>query len=78
MRAVDNQCFAAGCAPARDEGASYVSYGNSQVSDPWGTVLGRLDAEADVLVCDLDLGYADAVRTQIPILSGRRTELYHL
>ena len=78
MRAVDNQCFAAGCAPARDEGASYVSYGNSLVSDPWGTVLGRLDAEADVLVCDLDLGYADAVRTQIPILSGRRTELYHL
>ena len=76
MRAVDNQCFVAGCAPARDEHASYVSYGNSLVSDPWGTVLGRLDGEAGMLLCDLDLGYADAIRTQIPILSGRRPELY--
>ena len=78
MRAVDNQCFVAGCAPARDESASYVSYGNSLVSDPWGNVLGRLDAEQGVLLVDLDLGYADAIRNQIPILSGRRTELYHL
>ena len=78
MRAVDNQCFVAGCAPARDENASYVSYANSLVSDPWGNVAGRLGAEPEVLVCDLDLGYADAIRTQIPILSGRRGDLYTL
>ena len=78
MRAVDNQCFTAGCAPARDETASYISYGNSLVSDPWGNVLGRLDAAEGLLLCDLDLGYADAIRTQIPILSGRRQDLYRL
>ncbi len=78
MRAVDNQCFVAGCAPARDEKASYVSYGNSLVSDPWGTVLGRRDAEQGMLVQELDLSYADAIRTQIPILSGRRQDLYTL
>lgn len=78
MRAVDNQCFTAGCAPARDETASYISYGNSLVSDPWGNVLGRLDAAEGLLLCDLDLDYADAIRTQIPILSGRRGDLYTL
>ena len=78
MRAVDNQCFVAGCAPARDTMSSYVSYGNSLVSDPWGNVLGRLDAEPEILMIDLDIGYADAIRTQIPILSGRRGDLYQL
>ena len=78
MRAVDNQCFVAGCAPARDENASYVSYANSLISDPWGTVLGRLGADAGILVQELDLSYADAIRTQIPILSGRRKDLYRL
>lgn len=78
MRAVDNQCFAAGCAPARDEQASYVSYANSLLSDPWGNVVGRLGAEPGILMREIDLGYADAVRTQIPILSGRRRDLYAL
>lgn len=78
MRAVDNQCFTAGCAPARDEHASYVSYGNSLVSDPWGNVLGRLDAGEGLLLLDLDLTYADSIRSQIPILSGRRQDLYRL
>ena len=78
MRAVDNQCFVAGCAPARDETASYVSYGNSLLSDPWGRVLGSLGAEEGILLCEPDLAYADAIRTQIPILSGRRGDLYTL
>ena len=78
MRAVDNQCFVAGCAPARDTSASYVSYGNSLISDPWGTVCGRLDAEQGLLLQDVELGYADAIRSQIPILSGRRKDLYML
>ena len=39
QRAVDNQCFTVGAAPARDETASYVAWGHSLVCDPWGTVL---------------------------------------
>jgi hypothetical protein len=41
-------------------------------------VLGRLDAEQGMLMQELDLSYADAIRTQIPILSGRRQDLYTL
>ena len=78
QRAVDNQCFTLGAAPARDEGASYVSYGNSIAVDPWGTVLCRAGAEETALYADLDLSCIEAVRAQLPILSARRTDLYEV
>ena len=78
QRAVDNQCFTLGCAPARDEGAGYVSYGNSIAVDPWGTVLCRADEKETILYADLDLSRVKAVRQQLPILSARRTDLYEI
>ncbi len=75
-RAVDNQCFVAGCSPARDTQASYVAYGHSLVCNPWGTVLAQLDEKAGVQVVALDLDDLAKYRGQIPILSGRRTDLY--
>lgn len=76
MRALDQQCFVAGCAPARDETASYVAYGNSLVCDPWGDVMGRLDEKEGVLVVELPLDKLEDYRAQIPILAARRTDLY--
>ena len=78
QRAVDNQCFTLGCAPARDEQGSYVSYGNSIAVDPWGTVLCRADEKETILYADLDLARVKAVRQQLPILSARRTDLYEI
>lgn len=78
QRAVDNQCFTVGVAPARDEAGAYVSYGNSIAVDPWGTVLSRAGAEEATLYADLDLDRVEAVRTQLPILSARRTDLYEV
>lgn len=75
-RAVDNQIFVAGCSPARDTGASYVAYGHSLVCNPWGTVVAQLDEKAGVQVAQLDLDDLARYRGQIPILSGRRTDLY--
>ena len=76
MRAIDQQCFVAGCSPARDETASYVAYGNSLVSDPWGSFPLHLDEKEAVAVAELDLDDLARYRGQIPILSGRRTDLY--
>lgn len=76
MRALDNQCFVAGCSPARDAGASYVAYGHSLVCDPWGSILGQLDEKEGVLVQEVDLDALESYRQQIPILAGRRTDLY--
>lgn len=77
-RAVDNQVYTLGCAPARDPQAGYVSYGNSLAVSPWGEVIARLGAEAGVLYADLDLERVEQVRGQLPLLKQRRTDLYEL
>lgn len=78
QRAVDNQCFTVGVSPARNEGASYVAYGNSIAADPWGSVLCRAGAGEKILFADLDFDRMEAVRQQLPVLSARRTDLYEL
>lgn len=78
MRAVDNQCFTVGVAPARQRNGKYVSYANSIVCDPWGKVLHNSGEEPCMQVVDIDLGLVDEVRAQLPILSARRPELYRL
>ena len=78
MMFLDNQCFTVGVSPARDENASYVAYGNSIAVDPWGTVLCRAGAEAEILYAEPDFERLTAVRQQLPILSARRTDLYQI
>lgn len=76
MRALDQQCFIAGCSPARDTSASYVAYGHSLVCNPWGDILMEMDEKEAVRVVELDLDDLAKYRGQIPILAGRRTDLY--
>ena len=78
QRAVDNQCYTLGCAPARDPDGEYVSWANSIVVEPWGSVVAHADVEATILYADLDLARVDAIRQQLPILSARRTDLYEM
>lgn len=66
-RAVDNQAFAFGCAPARDTSASYVSYANSIAVDPWGRVIARAGTEETVVNVTVDPEEIKRARTQIPI-----------
>jgi predicted amidohydrolase len=66
-RALDQQIFMAGCSPARDETASYIAYGHSIVTDPWGRILRELDEEEGILDIELDLAETDRIRTQIPL-----------
>lgn len=75
-RAADNQLFIASVSPARDETASYVSWGHSMVVNPWGTVLSELDQEEGVLCTDIDLGFIEEIRKQLPVTVGRRNDLY--
>ena len=76
QRAVDNQLFMLGCAPARDTEGVYVSYANSIVTGPWGNVLARAGAEECILYADLDLTENERIRQQLPLLKARRTDLY--
>lgn len=77
-RAVESQVYTLGCAPARDEAGSYVSYANSIAVSPWGDVIARAGAEETVLMVELDRGYVDSIRRQLPLMSARRTDIYRL
>lgn len=77
-RALDNQVYICGCAPARDENGPYVSYGNSIVVSPWGDITGRLDEKAGILYQEPDLDRIASIRNQLPIMKNRRTDLYEL
>ncbi len=77
-RAVDNQVYTVGVAPARDVNGPYVSYANSILVSPWGEVLTRFDANEEMRIVELPLPRVDEVREQIPVLKQRRTDLYEL
>ncbi|XP_032832150.2 omega-amidase NIT2 isoform X1 [Petromyzon marinus] len=76
-RAVDNQMFVATVSPARDETASYVAWGHSTVSSPWGDVVAKAGHGEEIVYADIDLNRVEEVRRQIPVRIQRRCELYH-
>lgn len=75
-RAVDNQVFVIGTAPARDMTASYHSWGHSLVVNPWGEIIEMLDKNEGGLRCRLELEQVKAVREQLPLLAHRRQDIY--
>ena len=77
-RAVDNQVFTAGTAPARDPNASYQSWGHSIVCSPWGGVLMQMDEKEGVCITALDLEELRRVRRELPLLKQRRNDVYRL
>ncbi len=70
-RAIENQTYV--IAPNQDgRGAGgMLSYGNSMIVDPWGTVLARAGAGDGVILADIDLDYLERVRREIPCLDHR-------
>lgn len=77
-RALDNQIYMVGCAPARDVLAGYISWGHSIVTDPWGRVTDMLDEKKGILLAELDMDYEEQVREELPLLKSRRKDIYQL
>ena len=77
-RALDNQIYMVGCAPARDVSAGYISWGHSIVTDPWGRVIDMLDEKKGILLSELDMDYEEQVREELPLLKSRRKDMYKL
>ena len=75
-RALDNQIYMLGCAPTRDPAASYISWGHSIFTDPWGRVVDMLDEKEGILICEADLDYENEIREQLPLLKARRNDVY--
>ncbi len=77
-RALDNQVYAIGVAPALDEYASYNSYGHSIAVNPWGEVIEELDYGEELKIVEIDLDEIKRVREEIPVLKNRRVDLYEI
>lgn len=77
-RALDNQLYMAGVAPARDTTASYIAWGHTISTDPWGKVLIHLEEKEEIAFVEWDLKYLEKVRRELPLLKHRRKDLYRL
>ena len=77
-RAIDNQLYVAGASPARNEELSYVAYGNSMVADPWGEILVRASEKEEIIYANIKLSKIKEVRDELPVLKGRREDIYEL
>ena len=77
-RALDNQAYAIGVAPALDKDANYNSFGHSIAVNPWGEVIEELDFDEDLRIVEIDLDEINIIREEIPILKNRRTDLYEI
>lgn len=75
-RALDNQVYTIGVAPARDMEASYHSYGNSIVVSPWGNIINRMDEKEGYIIQEIDLAYVEKVRNELPLLKHIRKDIY--
>ena len=77
-RALDNQVYAVGVAPALDRDANYNSYGHSIAVNPWGEVIEELGFDEELKIIEIDLDEINRIREEIPVLKNRRTDLYEI
>ena len=77
-RALDNQVFCVGVAPALNLDASYHSYGHSIVANPWGEVMAQADEKEELIICEINLDEIKKVREEIPVLKNKRKDLYEV
>ena len=56
--------------------AAFQTQGKSMIIDPWGNVIAKASDYPGVITAEINMDYIEAVRTQIPALKNRRTELY--
>ena len=77
-RALDNQVFCVGVAPALNKDASYHSYGHSIVANPWGEVITQAGENEELIFCEIDLSEIKKVREEIPVLKNKRNDLYEV
>ena len=75
-RAIENGCYVVAPAQVGVKNGKFHCNGNSLVVDPWGTVIARARNEVGVTLAEIDLDYLDRVRTNIPSLKNRRSDVY--
>lgn len=77
-RALDNQVYCVGVAPALNEDASYHSFGHSIITSPWGDVIAEADEKESLIISEIDLDEIKRIREELPLLKNKREDLYEI
>ena len=77
-RALDNQVYCIGVAPALNEGASYHSFGHSIIANPWGEIIAEADEKESLIISEIDLDEIKRIREELPLLKNKREDLYEI
>ena len=77
-RALDNQVYCVGVAPALDMDASYNSFGHSIITNPWGEIIAETDENENLIISELDLSEIKKIREELPLLKNKREDLYEV
>ncbi|AMD16962.1 carbon-nitrogen hydrolase [Methanobrevibacter sp. YE315] len=77
-RALDNQVYCVGVAPALNEDASYHSFGHSIITDPWGDIVAETDEKESLIISEIDLSEIEKIREELPLLKNKREDLYEI
>lgn len=71
-RAIENQCFVLASAQGGVHENKRETWGQSMVVDPWGTIVGQLGQQPDVLMATLDLNLTQEIAKKMPVLQHRK------
>lgn len=77
-RALDNQVYCVGVAPALNKDASYHSYGHSIITNPWGEVIAQGNDKEQIIIAEIDLDEIKKIREELPLLKNKRGDLYEV
>ncbi|WP_406534143.1 carbon-nitrogen hydrolase family protein [Methanobrevibacter sp.] len=77
-RALDNQVYCVGVAPALNKDASYHSFGHSIVTNPWGEIIAEADEKENLIISEIDLSEIKKTREELPLLKNKREDLYEI
>ena len=77
-RALDNQVYCIGVAPALNKDANYHSYGHSIIANPWGEIIAQANEKESLIVSEIDLDEIKKVREELPLLKNKRKDLYEV
>ena len=77
-RALDNQVYCVGVAPALNKSASYHSFGHSIIANPWGEIIAEASEKETLILADIDLDEIKKIREELPLLKNKREDLYEI
>ena len=77
-RALDNQVYCIGVAPALNEDANYHSFGHSIIANPWGEIIAEADEKENLIISEIDLDEIKRIREELPLLKNKREDLYEV